>query len=179
MGQRVDNAALDDLLLVFHSRQVAPQPGRQQQPAELVEQIGLIRAKVLDHLVVHESVPAGVSGVLQGRRAGRALREHRADPAHTLGAQSSLQVGQQCGSDAAVAPSRADGHQHDPRALALKLRHRHAHDLVAHLGHHCGLSGSGGGHHLGDTEDRFGRTRTAALVPHLDRLIQVGFVVIA
>jgi hypothetical protein len=55
----------------------------------------------------------------------------------------------------------------------MALGDRHPDHLATDLGHHRRLPRSRGRHHLRQREDRLVRRRHTALLPDLDRLIQI------
>jgi hypothetical protein len=58
-------------------------------------------------------------------------------------------------------------------ALAVLLRHGHAHQLVTDNRDDRGPPGLGRRHHLGHRETRMGLVGATTLVPHADRLVEV------
>lgn len=174
--QRQHDPAFDGLLLAFHARHGLPEAAGQQSATELGEPARLVRPQGVEQLVIDQPVTTGVAGVLERRRTGSPFGQRRADPANPRRPQPPLQVREQRAADSAAAPPRTQSHQQHPGAVALRLGHRHPDQLVTDRGYHRGLSRPGRRHHFRNGEHRFGVLRCPALIPDLDRLVQVVIV---
>ncbi len=111
-------------------------------------------------------------------RPGGVGGQQGADAAHPARPQPSFQFGQEGAADPTLAPAGGERDQQDPGAFAVRLRHGHADQFVTDDRDHRGLTALDRGHHLGDREGGplVGRP---ALVPDLDRLVEIVIVVVA
>jgi hypothetical protein len=178
LGERQDDAPLDEFFLAFHALELLPHAGADPAAAEFLQEAEFGRARGEHAFEVGDVGPHGETVLGEELLFHLGLGEDGRGLPNIPSQQFPVDGLEQRGADASAAPRGVDCQAQDPRPVAAHAGDDGAHHLIAHHRDERGLGGEHGGDDLGDAEDGGGSVG-GGFLPEVHRLVEIAVLEIA